>query len=151
MSKPPKKYGEAFGAMFRALSWDYSAHNSPTTQALGTLLKKCEESGFVPVIVRSAHHRCARSTSNITAVSVAKHPDVFIILDVLKSLDFIMGYYGAFRTWSYTYIHTKPNPNSNWASWPFPIPHVRRLVAWTTIFQTRFSSATMQISPARDT
>ena len=74
------KNGDSATATYRALRGDYGLHNRPTTQAIGKIVKKFEETGAVTNIVRPVHHRFARSAENIAAVSesVAEDPNVSI-------------------------------------------------------------------------
>ena len=53
-------------ARYRGLRGDYGLHNRPTTQAIGEIVKKSEETGMVTNIV---HHRFACSAKNIAIVS----------------------------------------------------------------------------------
>ena len=54
---------------YRALRGDSVLYNRPTTQAIGTIVKKFEETGVVTNIERPVHHCFARSAENITIVS----------------------------------------------------------------------------------
>ena len=74
------KNGDSATATYRALRGDYGLHNRPTTQAIGKIVKKFEETGAVTNIVRPVHHRFARSAENIAAVSesVTEDPNVSI-------------------------------------------------------------------------
>ena len=56
-------------ATYRALRADYGVHNRPTTQGIGKIVKKFEETGAFTDIVRRVHHRLARSAENFAAVS----------------------------------------------------------------------------------
>ena len=64
--------------MYRALGGYYGLHSRPTTQAIGEIVKKFEETGVVTNIERILHHRYARSAEIIAIVSesVAKDPNV---------------------------------------------------------------------------
>ena len=55
-------------------------HNRPTTQAIGKIVKKFEETGVVTNIERLGYHRFARSAENIAVVSesVAEDSNVSI-------------------------------------------------------------------------
>ena len=65
-------------ATYRALRGDYGLYNRPTTQAIGKIVKRFEETRVVINIERPVHHRFARSSQNIAIVSesVAENPDV---------------------------------------------------------------------------
>ena len=51
------KQGGSATATYGALRGDYSLHNRPTTQAIGKIVKKFEETGLVTNIERPVHHR----------------------------------------------------------------------------------------------
>ena len=74
------KNGDYATATYRALRGDYGLHNHPTTQAIGKIAKKFEETGVVTRIERPVHHHFARFAENITMVSesVAEDPNVSI-------------------------------------------------------------------------
>ena len=59
---------------------DYGLHNRPTTQAIGKILKKFEETGVITNIEKSVHHRFAPSAENIVIVSksIAEETNVSI-------------------------------------------------------------------------
>ena len=65
---------------YRALREDYGLHNSPSTQAIGKIVKKFEVNGVVTNIKRRVHHSFARSAENIAIVgeSVAENLTVSI-------------------------------------------------------------------------
>ena len=56
-------------ATYKSLSGDYSLHNRPTTQAIGKIVKKFEETEVVTNVKRPVHHRFTRSSENIPIVS----------------------------------------------------------------------------------
>ena len=60
----------------------YGLHNRPTTQAIGKIVKKLEETEVVTNIERPVHHHFARSAANIAIVSesVVKDPNVSLLL-----------------------------------------------------------------------
>ena len=58
--------GDSAIATYRSLRTDYGLHNRPTTQTIGTIVKKFEETGVIKNIERPMHHRFARSADNIT-------------------------------------------------------------------------------------
>ena len=66
--------------MYHALRGDYVLHNRPTTQAIGKIVKKFEETGMITNISKPVHHRLARSAENIAIVSenVAEDSNVSI-------------------------------------------------------------------------
>ena len=49
----------------RALRGDYSLHNCPTTQSIGKIVKKLEETAVDTIIERLVHDRFVRSAENI--------------------------------------------------------------------------------------
>ena len=53
------KNGDSATTMYRALRESYSLHNRPTTQAIGRIVKKFEQTGVVTNIERPVHHRFA--------------------------------------------------------------------------------------------
>ena len=55
---------------YRALKGHYGLYNHPTTQAIGKIVKKFEETGLVTNIERPVHHRFARSAENIAIVKM---------------------------------------------------------------------------------
>ena len=67
-------------ATYRALSEDYGLHNRPTTQAIGKIVGKFEETGVLINIDRQVNHRFARSAENnaIISESVAQDRNVSI-------------------------------------------------------------------------
>ena len=73
-----KTYKNGDSATYRALRGDYGFHNHPTTQAIGKIVKKFEETGMVTNIEIPVHHRFARSAENIVIVSesIAEGPNV---------------------------------------------------------------------------
>ena len=52
-----------------ALSTDLGLHNRPTTQAIGKIMKKSEETGEVRNSERPVYHHFARFNENIANVS----------------------------------------------------------------------------------
>ena len=62
------------------LRGDYGLHNRPTTQAIGKIVKKFEETGVITNIDRPVHHHFAYSAENIAIASesVAEHPNMSI-------------------------------------------------------------------------
>ena len=56
-------------AAYRLIRGDYGLHNRSTTQVIGKIGKKLEETGVVTNIERPVHHRFARSTENIPIVN----------------------------------------------------------------------------------
>ena len=83
--------GNSATATYSALRGDYGVHNRPTTQAIGKIVKKFEETGAVTDIVRRVYHRLAHSGENIAAVSqsVAEDPNVSIYLTAHYGVIFI--------------------------------------------------------------
>ena len=67
-------------AAYCALRGDYGLQNRPTTQAMGKIVKKFEETGVVTNIEKPVHHRFDRSAENIAIVneSVAEDRNVSI-------------------------------------------------------------------------
>ena len=67
-------------ATYRALKGDYGFHKQPTTQAIGNLVQKFEETGVLTNIERPVHHRFVHSAENtaIVSESVAEAPKVSI-------------------------------------------------------------------------
>ena len=59
--KTSYKNGDFATASYRASRGDYGLHKRPTTQAIGKIEKKFEETGVVTNIKRSVHHRFACS------------------------------------------------------------------------------------------
>ena len=51
------KNGDFATATYRTLKGDYGLHNRPTTQAIGKIVKKFQETGVVTNIERPVHHR----------------------------------------------------------------------------------------------
>ena len=74
------KNGVSATATYCALREDYGFHNRPTTQAIGKIVKKFEETEVVTNIGRHVNYRFARSPENIAIVSesVAEDPNVSI-------------------------------------------------------------------------
>ena len=66
--------------MYRALKGHYGLHNRPTTQPIGKIMKKFEETGVVTNIERPVNHRFALSAENsaILSYSGADHRNVSI-------------------------------------------------------------------------
>ena len=56
-------------ATYRALRGDYDVHNRLSTQAIGKIVTKFEETRVVTNIERLVYHRFARSAENIAVVS----------------------------------------------------------------------------------
>ena len=75
------KNGDSVTATYHALRGDYGLHNRPTTQAIGKIVKKFEESEAVTNIVRPVHYRFARSAENIAAASesIAEDPNIVVL------------------------------------------------------------------------
>ena len=68
------------------LKGDYDLHNRPTTQAIGTIVKKFEETGLPIDIEKPVHHRFVRSAEHIAIVSESVGEDSNVsILVVLRS------------------------------------------------------------------
>ena len=67
-------------ATYRALRGDNGLHNHPTTQAIGKIVKKFEETGVATYIESPVHNRLVRSAEDIAIVSesVAEDSNVSI-------------------------------------------------------------------------
>ena len=80
MIKTYCKNGDSATARYCALREDYDLHNRLTTQAIGKIVKKFEDTRVVTNIERPVHHRYARFAENIAIVSesVAEGPNVSI-------------------------------------------------------------------------
>ena len=67
--------------MYRALRGDYGIYNRSTTQAIGKIVKKFEETAEITNIERPVHHRFARSAEYIAIVSasVVELADFFVL------------------------------------------------------------------------
>ena len=80
MIKTYYKNGDSNTATYRGLRGDYDLYNRPTTQAIGKIVKKFDETGVVTNIKRLMYHRFARLAENIGIVSesVAEDPHVSI-------------------------------------------------------------------------
>ena len=78
--KTYNKNGDSATATYRALRGIYCLNNRPTTQAIGKIVRKFEETEVVTDIERPVHLRLARSAENIAIVSesVAEDPNVSI-------------------------------------------------------------------------
>ena len=84
--------------MYRALRGDYGLHNCLTTQAIGKIMKKFEETGVVTEIEKTVHHRFARSAeNNATVESIAECFDSLSFSGIRTVLRRIMAYF-AFRS-----------------------------------------------------
>lgn len=69
------KNSDSVVSTFRALRADYGRHNRPSERTIGKTVKKFEETGSVTDVLRPIHHRNARSTENIAAVSESVEED----------------------------------------------------------------------------
>ena len=69
------KNGDPTTVKYRVLRGDSGLHNRPTTQAIGKIVKKFEETEVVTNIERPVHHRLARSAENIAIVSESVNED----------------------------------------------------------------------------
>ena len=96
---------------------NHSLYNRPTTQAIGKIVKKFDETGVVLNIERPVHHHFACFTENITIVSesVADVPSVELSYGVLLRI-----------------LNLDPKPSISEASWPFTMSYIRGMGAWTT-------------------
>ena len=72
--------GDCSTSTYRALRVDFGLHNRPTTQTIGIIVKKFDETEVITNIERPVHHRFARSDENIAIASenVAEVPNVSI-------------------------------------------------------------------------
>ena len=74
--KTYSKNSDSATAKYHALGEDYGLHNRSTTQAIGKILKKFEETRVVTNIERPVHHRFASFAENISVnVSAVEEPE----------------------------------------------------------------------------
>ena len=69
------KNGDFATATYSALGGDYGLHNRSTTQAIGEIVKKFEETKVLTNIERPAHHRFARSAENVAIISESRRTE----------------------------------------------------------------------------
>ena len=74
------KNGDCATDMYRALRGDYGLHNRLTTQAIGKIPKKFEESGVVTNIEKPVHYRFARSAEKIAMLSKTQMCRFLVVL-----------------------------------------------------------------------
>ena len=72
------KNDDSATATYLALRGDYGLHNRPTTQTIGKIVNKFEETGVVTNIERPVHHSFARYADNFATVteSIAEDPNM---------------------------------------------------------------------------
>ena len=98
--------GDSATVTYHALSGDYGLHNRPTTQAVGKIVKKFQETRVFTNIERPVHHRLSHSAKNnaIVSESVAAGPNV---ATPRRSQELGLSYGTLCRIYIFSYIHLK--------------------------------------------